>query len=1003
MPRLNHAPQGGLLPDPAPYLKSPYPPPPSSPHPPPYLNHASLRRNPRGARGRSGRGLRLPLHEPHADASVSSSSSVPPSRLPLHSPVRTIGKKRPRHDTSTALPRLSLSSPITSSPAPAPSPHGPHRRHSFPTSPPFQTHHRQFHASAPPPSHPTSVPRQRQAKPPSRGPPQAGKPTGPPPLNVYLSPQEGTEGAGEGGVEGVELGFNYWVHERTKVLGEDVARTILYVLPPRLRHPTDTAAPALPPSLPPSLPPFLRPGTLADARRVIVVNVTGLSPSDAVRDLHPSLAPILTSLSSVPIRYTATHDANPRPDHLLSAAASLLWLPPSLPPSLLPSLPPAFPRGRGLGAVLQEHEVVLEGGKEGGREEEGREGGRWVLRPRASEEMEAVSASEESEVEEGEEVEEGGRQGVEEGRGCLLWEVAGEGGGEGGSRVLGGSWSLRWKGKGGGGREKEGKQELRLRWGGGGGATEEGGRILAGTYVIDEQGGGGGKGGGGRAAWRLTRTSTSTRTGDELGGPRVLLPSFPPFLTVTGLHPLAAPPPSSPSTLPPALLPALHPALTLQWLMQEVKRVMDPEEVASFALTEEEQLRQRFPLPAGEGGKEVEEEEGGEGGWVQSKRWAAGEWTGGKGGREGEGEEGREEEEWKGSSRGWEALGFHGGDWAEEEEKAGVEVEEEGGREEGAEVEEGEVEEGHDETEEAASPPPPSRQSPPPSPPSSPPSLALLAEAPTYLVGHGLEGDLRALRIHHPYLIDTAVLYPHPKGAPYKRSLKDLAKDLLDGREVQAGHGSSGHDSYQDAVTALELALLKMTQAPGFAIPEAWAEGGREGGQEPLFGGYRREGDAVWVAQEVKKGLVEGGREDGKEGGGEGSVEILHSRTFSGWISPLRERPFPSLPAPPPALPPPFPRLTEVDAFLAHLVDGMAPGTLVLVAVQGPLAPVYELLEAKQRCRWDVPPSSSSSSGGARTVAGTVRVPWGEEEERALLAYAADALNGVVFMGVKRA
>src|SRR6056297_61374 len=48
MTRLSHAPQGGLLPDTAPYLKSPYPPPPSPPHPPPYLNHASLRRNPRG-------------------------------------------------------------------------------------------------------------------------------------------------------------------------------------------------------------------------------------------------------------------------------------------------------------------------------------------------------------------------------------------------------------------------------------------------------------------------------------------------------------------------------------------------------------------------------------------------------------------------------------------------------------------------------------------------------------------------------------------------------------------------------------------------------------------------------------------------------------------------------------------------------------------------------------------------------------------------------------------
>ena len=64
-------------------------------------------------------------------------------------------------------------------------------------------------------------------------------------------------------------------------------------------------------------------------------------------------------------------------------------------------------------------------------------------------------------------------------------------------------------------------------------------------------------------------------------------------------------------------------------------------------------------------------------------------------------------------------------------------------------------------------------------------------------------------------------LYPHQKGLPYKHSLKKLAKDFLD-KVVQEGEGATaaaedapgdgmvGHDSVQDAVIALELALLKV-------------------------------------------------------------------------------------------------------------------------------------------------------------------------------------------------
>jgi len=72
--------------------------------------------------------------------------------------------------------------------------------------------------------------------------------------------------------------------------------------------------------------------------------------------------------------------------------------------------------------------------------------------------------------------------------------------------------------------------------------------------------------------------------------------------------------------------------------------------------------------------------------------------------------------------------------------------------------------------------------------------LSLLHEKPTYLVGHALDGDLRALKLFHPFLLDTASLYPHPKGSPYKKSLKDLARIHLEGREIQQGHGSSGHE-----------------------------------------------------------------------------------------------------------------------------------------------------------------------------------------------------------------
>lgn len=74
----------------------------------------------------------------------------------------------------------------------------------------------------------------------------------------------------------------------------------------------------------------------------------------------------------------------------------------------------------------------------------------------------------------------------------------------------------------------------------------------------------------------------------------------------------------------------------------------------------------------------------------------------------------------------------------------------------------------------------------------------------TVLVGHGLENDLRALRIVHLRVVDTAHSFPHLNGLPYRNSLKKLAETVLH-RQIQ--QGETGHDSYEDACTCMELML----------------------------------------------------------------------------------------------------------------------------------------------------------------------------------------------------
>ncbi|KAI0390854.1 hypothetical protein F5Y17DRAFT_442830 [Xylariaceae sp. FL0594] len=80
----------------------------------------------------------------------------------------------------------------------------------------------------------------------------------------------------------------------------------------------------------------------------------------------------------------------------------------------------------------------------------------------------------------------------------------------------------------------------------------------------------------------------------------------------------------------------------------------------------------------------------------------------------------------------------------------------------------------------------------------------------TPLIGHGLENDLNALRIIHQSCVDTAIIYPHPRGLPMRFGLKNLSEKHLKRRIQQAG--LEGHDSAEDAKAAGDLVRLKIRE-----------------------------------------------------------------------------------------------------------------------------------------------------------------------------------------------
>ncbi|KAG0671982.1 hypothetical protein C6P45_004451 [Maudiozyma exigua] len=84
------------------------------------------------------------------------------------------------------------------------------------------------------------------------------------------------------------------------------------------------------------------------------------------------------------------------------------------------------------------------------------------------------------------------------------------------------------------------------------------------------------------------------------------------------------------------------------------------------------------------------------------------------------------------------------------------------------------------------------------------------------LIGHSLQSDLFALKLRHPKIVDTAVIFDHKAGPPFKPALKYLASEYLN-IDIQ-NNSSDGHDSIEDARTCIDLTKLKISNGLWFGL-----------------------------------------------------------------------------------------------------------------------------------------------------------------------------------------
>lgn len=78
------------------------------------------------------------------------------------------------------------------------------------------------------------------------------------------------------------------------------------------------------------------------------------------------------------------------------------------------------------------------------------------------------------------------------------------------------------------------------------------------------------------------------------------------------------------------------------------------------------------------------------------------------------------------------------------------------------------------------------------------------------LVGQSLNVDLNCLKLMHPYVIDTSVIYNISGERKSKSKLRTLAREFLG--EIIQNH-AKGHDSIEDAAASVKLVQLKLSKS----------------------------------------------------------------------------------------------------------------------------------------------------------------------------------------------
>lgn len=312
----------------------------------------------------------------------------------------------------------------------------------------------------------------------------------------------------------------------------------------------------------------------------------------------------------------------------------------------------------------------------------------------------------------------------------------------------------------------------------------------------------------------------------------------------------------------------------------------------------------------------------------------------------------------------------------------------------------------------------------------------------TIIVGHSLESDLKAARLVHATIIDSALLYPHEKGFPHKHSLKYLA-DLHLGKSIQEGEG---HDSIEDAVIALELVAHYVSNDIGKGAP-VWPREYRTSlfdghcispdvnapleiamfGCSTIHSSSKLSFDAnAWETRvfdyscennccatvsrlsenlSTPQGVVVSACKqyyDADEGYAacmdylsSSKVEPsgVHRRLFT-WL----DLPVDVIRAADDAAPLHMKSMHDADQALGAIFDSLSPGTLLFVVTQGSIEVLRYLSAMKQRARWE-----NDASGQRRNVAFSRSLaPWAAgSDETELLRVVQDASCGTLFLRIK--